>query len=85
MNFKSLLSKFVHVAVIMITTNAASAQNYQLNRAFTQSLHDPENEKKLANLGCSPIANSPQEVDAQWHALVQQWTTVIDKANIKVE
>jgi hypothetical protein len=35
MNFKSLLSKFVHVAVIMITTNAASAQNYQLNRAFT--------------------------------------------------
>jgi tripartite-type tricarboxylate transporter receptor subunit TctC len=57
----------------------------QLNRAFTQSLHDPENEKKLANLGFSPIANSPQEVDAQWHALVQQWTTVIDKASIKVE
>jgi tripartite-type tricarboxylate transporter receptor subunit TctC len=57
----------------------------QLNRAFTQSLHDPENEKKLANLGFSPIANSPQEVDAQWRALVQQWTTVIDKANIKVE
>jgi tripartite-type tricarboxylate transporter receptor subunit TctC len=57
----------------------------QLNRAFTQSLHDPENEKKLANLGFAPIANSPQEVDAQWHALVQQWTTVIDKANIKVE
>ncbi len=57
----------------------------QLNRAFTQSLHDPENEKKLANLGFSPIANSPREADAQWHALVQQWTTVIDKASIKVE
>jgi tripartite-type tricarboxylate transporter receptor subunit TctC len=57
----------------------------QLNRAFTLSLRNPENEKKLANLGFSPIANSPQEVDAQWHALVQQWTTVIDKANIKVE
>jgi tripartite-type tricarboxylate transporter receptor subunit TctC len=57
----------------------------QLNRAFTQSLHDPDNEKKLANLGFSPIANSPQEADAQWHALVQQWTTVIDKASIKVE
>ena len=28
MNFKSLLSKFVYVAVIVITTNAASAQNY---------------------------------------------------------
>jgi tripartite-type tricarboxylate transporter receptor subunit TctC len=57
----------------------------QLNSAFTQSLHDPENEKKLAKLGFSPIANSPQEADAQWHALVRQWTDVIDKANIKVE
>jgi hypothetical protein len=36
-------------------------------------------------MGFSQIANSPQEVDAQWRALVQQWTTVIDKANIKVE
>jgi tripartite-type tricarboxylate transporter receptor subunit TctC len=57
----------------------------QLNRAFTQSLHDPDNEKKLAKLGFSPIANLPQEADAQWHALVKQWTAVIDKANIKVE
>jgi tripartite-type tricarboxylate transporter receptor subunit TctC len=57
----------------------------QLNRAFTQSLHDPDNEQKLANLGFSPIANPRQEADAQWHALVQQWTDVIDKANIKVE
>jgi hypothetical protein len=43
------------------------------------------NEKKPASLGFSGIANLPQEVDAQWHALVQQWTPVIDKANIKVE
>jgi tripartite-type tricarboxylate transporter receptor subunit TctC len=57
----------------------------QLNRAFTQSLHDPDNEKKLANLGFSPIASSSQQADVQWRALVQQWTTVIDKANIKVE
>ena len=57
----------------------------QLNRAFTQSLRDPENVKKLEGLGFSPIANSPQDVDTQWRALVQQWTTVIDKANIKVE
>jgi tripartite-type tricarboxylate transporter receptor subunit TctC len=28
MNFKSLLSELVYVAVIMITTNAASALNY---------------------------------------------------------
>jgi tripartite-type tricarboxylate transporter receptor subunit TctC len=57
----------------------------RLNRAFTQSLHDPDNEQKLAKLGFAPIANPPQDADAQWHALVEQWTTVIDKANIKVE
>ena len=57
----------------------------KLNLAFTQSLRDPDNEQKLANLGFSPIANSRQEADAQWHALVQQWTDVIDKADIKVE
>ena len=57
----------------------------QLNRAFTEALHDSDNEQKLAKLGFSPIANSPQGADAQWHALVQQWTDVIDKANIRIE
>jgi tripartite-type tricarboxylate transporter receptor subunit TctC len=57
----------------------------QLNRAFVQSLQNPENQKRLAELGFTPIANSPKDDDAQWHALVQQWTTVIDKAGIKVE
>jgi tripartite-type tricarboxylate transporter receptor subunit TctC len=57
----------------------------QLNRAFTLALHDPDNEKKLATLGFTAIANSPREADAEWHALVRQWTEVIDKANIKVE
>ena len=57
----------------------------QLNRAFTQALHTPDNEKKLADLGFEPIANSPQEHTAQMHAMVGQWTTVVDKASIKVE
>jgi tripartite-type tricarboxylate transporter receptor subunit TctC len=57
----------------------------QLNRAFTQALHTPDNEKKLADLGFEPIANSPQEHTAQMHAMVGQWTAVVDKASIKVE
>jgi tripartite-type tricarboxylate transporter receptor subunit TctC len=70
---------------IYVPTGVPDSIVDQLNRAFTQSLHDPDNEQKLANLGFSAIANSQAEADAQWHALVQQWTTVIDKANIKVE
>jgi tripartite-type tricarboxylate transporter receptor subunit TctC len=57
----------------------------QLNRAFTQALHTPDNEKKLADLGFEPIANSPLEHTTQLHAMVEQWTTVVDKASIKVE
>jgi tripartite-type tricarboxylate transporter receptor subunit TctC len=57
----------------------------RLNRAFTQALHAPDNEKKLAGLGFAAIANSPQEHTAQLHALVAQWTAVVDKAAIKVE
>ena len=57
----------------------------QLNRAFTQALHAPDNKKKLADLGFGPIANSPQEHTAQLRAMVEQWTAVVDKASIKVE
>jgi tripartite-type tricarboxylate transporter receptor subunit TctC len=57
----------------------------QLNRAFTQALRKPDNEQKLADLGFVPITNSPQEHTAQLHAMVEQWTTVVDKASIKVE
>jgi tripartite-type tricarboxylate transporter receptor subunit TctC len=57
----------------------------QLNQAFARALHDPANEKRLAELGYAPIANLPKDADKQWHDYVQQWTTVVDKAHIKVE
>ena len=57
----------------------------QLNRAFSQALHTPENEKRLAELGYTPIANSAEDHTAQFRTMVDQWTTVIDKAKIQVE
>jgi tripartite-type tricarboxylate transporter receptor subunit TctC len=57
----------------------------QLNRAFSQALHKPENEKRLAELGYTPIANSAEDHTAQFRAMVDQWTTVIDKAKVQVE
>lgn len=57
----------------------------QLNRAFTQALRTPDNEKKLADLGFMPIANSPQEHTAQLHTMIAQWTTFVDRASIKIE
>jgi tripartite-type tricarboxylate transporter receptor subunit TctC len=57
----------------------------QLNQAFSQALHKPENEKRLAELGYTPIANSPDDHTAQFRAMVDQWTTVVEKAKIEVE
>lgn len=57
----------------------------QLNRAFSQALHKPENEKRLAELGYTPIANSAEDHTAQFRTMVDQWTTVIDKAKVQVE
>jgi tripartite-type tricarboxylate transporter receptor subunit TctC len=57
----------------------------QLNQAFSQALHKPENEKRLAELGYTPIANSAEDHTTQFRAMVHQWTTVIDKAKIQVE
>lgn len=56
-----------------------------LNRAFTDALRLPENEKKLANLGYAPIANTPEQHTAQFRAMVDQWTSVVGRAGIKVE
>ena len=57
----------------------------QLNRAFAQALHRPENQKRLAELGYIPIANSPEEHSAQFRAMVEQWMTVVEKAKIQME
>jgi tripartite-type tricarboxylate transporter receptor subunit TctC len=57
----------------------------QLNRAFAKALHKPKTEKRLAELGYIPIANSPEDHTAQLRAMVGQWTTVVDKAKIQVQ
>jgi tripartite-type tricarboxylate transporter receptor subunit TctC len=57
----------------------------QLNRAFAKALHNPENLKRLAELGYIPIANSPEDHTTQLRAMVVQWTTVVDKAKIQVQ
>jgi tripartite-type tricarboxylate transporter receptor subunit TctC len=57
----------------------------QLNSAFSKALHKPETEKRLAELGYAPLVSSPEETTAQFRAMVEQWTAVVDKAKIKVE
>lgn len=54
-----------------------------VSQAFARALHDPDNIKKLGDLGYMPIGNSPQEHTRQMHAMIDLWRTVIDKANVQ--
>jgi hypothetical protein len=51
----------------------------QPNSAFAKALHKPETEKRLAEVGYAPLASSPEESTAQFRAMVQQWTAVVDR------
>ena len=57
----------------------------KISQTFARALKDPDNLKKLAELGYIPIGNTPQEHARQLQSMVQQWTTVVDKANIKAD
>ncbi|MEO8849479.1 MAG: tripartite tricarboxylate transporter substrate binding protein [Casimicrobiaceae bacterium] len=54
-----------------------------ISKAFARALHDPDNIKKLNDLGFSPIGNDPREHTRQMHAMIDLWTEVIDRANVK--
>ncbi|HYD08403.1 MAG TPA: tripartite tricarboxylate transporter substrate binding protein [Reyranella sp.] len=50
---------------------------------IAEAMRDPELAKKLADLGYEPIANTPEEHQAQTNALVTQWITVGKTVNLK--
>jgi len=56
-----------------------------LNKAFTAALRSPAHAERLAALGFLPIANSAQEHNQQFRAMIARWTEVIDKAKIRIE
>jgi tripartite-type tricarboxylate transporter receptor subunit TctC len=51
--------------------------------AIAEALRDPALAKKLAEFGYEPIANTPEEHQAQTAALVRQWIEVGKTVNLK--
>jgi len=56
-----------------------------LSRAFAGTLQDPDVVKRLADLGYTPIGNSPDAHTEQLGSMVKLWEDVVQTANIKVE
>lgn len=56
-----------------------------LNQHFTRALKNPQLAQRLAELGYEPIANTPEEHTAQMKQMIGDWTTIIEKAGIRVE
>ena len=54
-----------------------------MRAAVAEVVRDPELAKKLAEFGYEPIANTPEEHQAQTIALVNQWIEVGKTVNLK--
>lgn len=57
----------------------------QLNQAFAKVLTSPEGRQRLADLGLTPVANTPEEASQFTSGELQRWAGVIRAAGIKAD
>jgi tripartite-type tricarboxylate transporter receptor subunit TctC len=57
----------------------------KLNKAMSDALHSPEGQKRLAEQGLVPVANSPLQASQLVAAEMQRWAAVVKAAGIKAD
>jgi tripartite-type tricarboxylate transporter receptor subunit TctC len=57
----------------------------KLNKAMADALHSAEGQKRLAEQGLVPVANSPAQASQLVAAEMQRWGGVVKAANIKAD
>ena len=57
----------------------------KLNKAMVDALHSPEGQKRLAEQGLVPVANTPAQAAQLVSSEMQRWATVVKAANIKAD
>jgi tripartite-type tricarboxylate transporter receptor subunit TctC len=57
----------------------------KLNKAMADVLHSPEGQKRLAEQGLVPVANTPAQAAQLVSSEMQRWATVVKAANIKAD
>jgi tripartite-type tricarboxylate transporter receptor subunit TctC len=57
----------------------------QLYREIAKAVAAPDMKERLAALGYEPVANTPEECEAEFKSESSKWTRVIREAGIKGE
>jgi tripartite-type tricarboxylate transporter receptor subunit TctC len=57
----------------------------RLNREFVAALKDPQNAKRITELGLDPVGSTPEYFDELMKAELARWSKLIKQAGIKVQ
>ncbi len=57
----------------------------KVNAGVNEALHDPEIQKRLADLSSEPVGGTPQATAAYFHDEVQRWKNVITSAHVTLD
>ncbi len=57
----------------------------KINAAFNEALHDPDVQKRLADLSAEPVGGTPQAADNYFRQEVERWKNVITSAHVTLD
>jgi tripartite-type tricarboxylate transporter receptor subunit TctC len=57
----------------------------KINAAFNEALHDPDVQKRLADLSAEPVGGTPQAADNYFRLEVERWKNVITSAHVTLD
>jgi tripartite-type tricarboxylate transporter receptor subunit TctC len=57
----------------------------KINAGVNEALHDPEVQKRFADLSSEPVGGTPQETAAYFHDEVARWKSVITSAHVTLD
>ena len=57
----------------------------KINAGVNEALHDPEIQKRLANLSAEPVGGSPEEAAKYFSDETQRWKNVITSAHVTLD
>ena len=57
----------------------------KINASVNEALHDPDVQKRLADLSAEPVGGTPQATAAYFHDEVERWKNVITSAHVTLD
>ena len=70
---------------IVAPPNTPAAIVDKINAGVNEALHDPEIQKRLADLSAEPVGGTPQATAKYFHEETERWKNVITSAHVTLD